>query len=170
MVFVRCSWAAENSEVQHAQRYAWVPQFVLEVQALRGMKNFKEGGSERANGRGREGKIREELSRLLSPTFFITALPLPPNLTLPAFWLVASTHLSMESLSSHPSFISPFFHGLHQVSEQRNGDTTAWTGIKLVYSTARSDSGRGDNGPRTNPFSSVTGREQPLPKAFLLCE
>lgn len=45
-----------------------------------------------------------------------------------------------------------------------------WTRVKLVYSSVQFDSGRGDKGPRTNPFSYVTGREQPQPKSFLLCE
>lgn len=112
--------------------------------------------------RGREGEITEELSRLLSPTFFITALPLPP------FWLFAYTPSLLESLPSCPSFIFVSFHGLQWVFEQRNRDTTAWMRVKVVYSTAQSDSVRGDKGPRTNPFSSVTGREQPQPKAFLL--
>lgn len=120
-------------------------------------------GGERANGRGREEEITEELSRLLSPTFFITALPFPASLTLPTFGLLSSSSLSMESLplSSPPSFIFPSFHGLHWVLERRNEHTTAWTRVKRVFSTARADSGRGDNGPRTNPFSSVAGRSSP---------
>lgn len=68
----------------------------------------REGARARARGggRGKEGEITEELSRLLSPTFFIRALPLPP---------FHSHSPSLLALFLQPSLngVSPFMSIFH---------------------------------------------------------